>query len=86
MFDLLLTIGNYTGGQLHLPRLGFSLIYDLSTVVALASNVLQHVVCPVASDQACLAHFWHQKVRERLGLMQLGWLTMDDLTWNIIEM
>ena len=85
-FDLLLTIGEYTGGQLHLPGLGFSLIYDPGTVVALASNVLQHGVCPVAGEWACLAHFWHQKVGERLRLMQSRWLTMDDLTCNIIQM
>lgn len=83
-FDLLLTIGDYTGGRLHLPGLGFSLIYDPGTVVALAGNVLQHGVCPVAGDRACLAHFWHQKVGERLGVRQPGWVTMDDLTGNII--
>ena len=83
---MLLTIGDYTNGQLHLPGLRFSLIYNPGTVVALAGNVLQHGVCPLASDQACLAHFWHQKVRERLRLMQPGWVTMDNLTRNIIEM
>jgi len=83
-FDLLLTIGDYTGGRLHLPGLGFSLIYDPGTVVALAGNVLQHGVCPVAGDQACLAHFWHKKVGERLGVKQPKWVTIQDLTYNII--
>ena len=69
-FDLLLTIGHYTGGQFHLSELGFSLLYDPRTVVALAGNVLQHGVCPVASDRACLAHFWHRKVGERLGVKE----------------
>ena len=69
-FDLLLTIGHYTGGQFHLPGLGFSLLYDLGTVVALAGNVLQHELCPVAGDRACLAHFWHRKVGERLGVKE----------------
>lgn len=84
-FDLLLTIGRYTGGRLHLPGLGFSLIYDPGTVVALAGNVLQHGVCPVTGDRACLAHFWHHKVGERLGVMQPGWVTLDYLTEKIIE-
>jgi len=82
-FDLLLTIGDYTDSWIHLPGLGFSLIYDPGTIVALAGNVLQHGVCPVASDWACLAHFFHQKVRERLGVIQPGWVTLDDLTQNI---
>jgi hypothetical protein len=84
-FDLLLTIGNYAGGQLHLPRLGFSLIYNPGTVVALAGNVLQHGVCRVTSDWACLAHFWHHKVGERLGVMKPGWVTIDDLTRKMLE-
>jgi hypothetical protein len=82
---MLLTIGNYTGGQFHLPGLGFSLIYDLGTIVALASNVLQHSECPVAGDRSCLAHFWHHKVGERLGVMQPRWVTMEDLTQNILH-
>jgi len=82
-FDLLLTIGDYTNGQIHLPGLRFSLIYDPRTIVALAGNVLQHGVCPVAGDWACLAHFFHQKVGERLGVIQPGWVTLDDLTQNI---
>jgi hypothetical protein len=84
-FDLLLTIGNYTGGRLHLPGLGFSLIYDPGTVVALAGNVLQHGVCRVTGDRACLAHFWHHKVGERLGVMKPGWVTIDDLTRKMLE-
>jgi len=82
-FDLLLTIGDYTNSRIHLPGLGFSLIYDPRTVVALAGNVLQHGVCPIASDQAYLAHFFHQKVGERFGVIQPGWVMLDDLTWNI---
>jgi hypothetical protein len=78
--DLLLTIGQYTGGRFHLPGLGFSLIYNPGTVVALAGNVLQHGVCPVTGERACLAHFWHHKVAEKLGIMQPGWVTVDDLT------
>jgi len=82
-FNLLLTIGDYTDSWIHLPGLGFSLIYDPGTIVALASNVLQHGVCPIAGDWACLAHFFHQKVRERLGVIQPGWVMLDDLTQNI---
>jgi hypothetical protein len=78
--DLLLTIGRYTGGRFHLPGLGFSLIYNPGTVVALAGNVLQHGVCPVTGERACLAHFWHHKVAEKLSIMQPGWVTVDDLT------
>ena len=77
---MLLTIGRYTGGQFHLTRFGFSLLYDLGTVVALAGNVLQHGVCPVASDRACWAHFWHRKVGERLVVKKPQWVTMEDLT------
>jgi Oxygenase domain of the 2OGFeDO superfamily len=81
-FDLLLTIGNYKGGRCHLAGLGFSLVYDPGTVVALAGNVLQHGVCPVLGDRACLAHFWHKKVGERLGVKRPQWLTMADLIYN----
>ncbi|EDR03961.1 uncharacterized protein LACBIDRAFT_306265 [Laccaria bicolor S238N-H82] len=82
-FDLLLTIRNYTGGRCHLAGLGFSLVYDPGTVVALAGNVLQHGVCPVLGDRACLAHFWHKKVGERLGVKRPQWLTMADLIYNL---
>ena len=84
-FDLLLTIGHYTGGRFHLPGLGFSLLYDPGTVVALAGNVLQHGVCPVAGDRACLAYFWHRKVGERLGVKEPQWVTMEDLTQNLLS-
>ena len=84
-FNLLLTIGHYTGGWFHLPGLGFSLLYDLGTVVTLAGNVLQHGVCPVAGDRPCLAHFWHRKVGERLGVKEPQWVTMEDLTQNLLS-
>ena len=47
---MLVTIGNYTQGRLHLPGLSFSLIYDLGTLVAITGNIIAHGVCPMASE------------------------------------
>ena len=53
---MLVTIGNYSEGWLHLPGLGFSLVYNLGTLVAITGNILAHGVCHMAGEQACLAH------------------------------
>ena len=84
-FDMLVTIGNYSEGQLHLPGLGFSLVYNPRTLVAITGNILAHGVCPVAGERACLAHFWHRMVGERLGVEPPQWLTLQDLTDNILS-
>ena len=82
---MLVTIGDYSEGQLHLPGLGFSLVYNPATLVAIAGNILAHGVCPVAGEWACLAHFWHRKVGERLGVKEPQWVTMEDLTQNLLS-
>ena len=46
-FDMLVTIGDYSEGWLHLPGLGFSLIYNPGTLVAISGNILAHGVCPI---------------------------------------
>ena len=79
---MLVTISNYSEGRLHLPRLGFSLVYNPGTLVVIAGNILAHGVCPVACERAYLAHFWHRKVGERLGVEPPQWLTLQDLTDN----
>ncbi|EDR01065.1 uncharacterized protein LACBIDRAFT_312551 [Laccaria bicolor S238N-H82] len=85
-FDMLLTIGRYDQGQFYMSGLGFSLLYDPRTLVGLAGNVLPHGVCPVVSERACLAHFWHKKVGERLGVMPPQWQTIEKLTHTILAM
>ena len=84
-FDLLLTIGNYTHGRMNLPGLGFSLEYDPGTLVALAGNVLQHGVCPVNGNRACLAHFFHKAVGERLELKEPQWMTRNQYIASYME-
>ena len=85
-FDMLVTIGDYSEGRLHLPGLGFSLVYNPGTLVAIAGNILAHGVCSVAGERACLAHFWHRNVGERLGVEPPQWRTLQDLTENIHSM
>ncbi|PPQ79185.1 hypothetical protein CVT26_000457 [Gymnopilus dilepis] len=63
-FDLLLTLGSYTGGRFYLSDLGIAFQYDPGTIIANSGKVLKHEVPRVNGDRVCYAQYFHKLVLE----------------------
>ncbi|EIW84777.1 hypothetical protein CONPUDRAFT_49237, partial [Coniophora puteana RWD-64-598 SS2] len=61
-YDILLTVGRYTRGQLSLPALGLDLDYCPGTVVPFCGNVLRHGVPHCEGERICLAFYMREFV------------------------
>ena len=57
-YDILITMGQYTGMKFHLPSLNVALLYKPRNIITIAEKVLPHSVDPVESgDRVCFAWF-----------------------------
>ncbi|EIW75518.1 hypothetical protein CONPUDRAFT_65475, partial [Coniophora puteana RWD-64-598 SS2] len=72
-YDILLTVGRYTGGQLSLPALGIDLDYSPGTVVPLCGNILRHGVPHCEGERICLAYYMREAVHKWAGTGNAGW-------------
>ena len=63
-YDLITTVGHYTGGRFEVPGIGLCFRYDPGTIMGLCGKVLGHSVAAVDGDRFCLVQFFHRKVLE----------------------
>jgi hypothetical protein len=63
-YDLLATVGNYTGGRFEVPGIGLRFRYDPGTMMGLCGKALEHGVAEVDGDRFCVVQFFHRKVLE----------------------
>ena len=66
-YDLLATVGHYTGGRFEVPGIGLCFKYDPGTMMGICGKVLQHGVPEVDGDRFCVVQYFHRKV---LGVVQ----------------
>lgn len=76
--DILVTLGEYSGGIFKLPGTGMSFNYDPGTVIGLAGRVLQHGATS-PGNRVCLAYYMRQNVIDYLELPPPGWTNLRDL-------
>ena len=63
-YDLITTVGYYTGGRFEVPGIGLRFQYDSGTIMGLCGKVLGHSVAEVDGDRFCVVQYFHQKVLE----------------------
>lgn len=76
--DLLLSIGNYSGGRFHVPGLGYDLLYTSGTVIGVSGRVLMHGATS-SGERLCYAQWNKQNVLNSLDLPETRWVRIDDL-------
>ena len=85
-YDLIATVGNYTGGRFEVPGIGLRFRYDPGMMVGLCEKALEHGVAEVRGDWFCVVQFFHQKVLEVLRSDFVGsedgsrWMRVEDFT------
>ncbi|KDQ49042.1 hypothetical protein JAAARDRAFT_144021 [Jaapia argillacea MUCL 33604] len=67
-YDLLATVGPYTGAELELRGVGLRFAYASGTIVGLSGYVLKHGVSSCTGERVCYAYFMRSKVVSRLGI------------------
>ena len=72
-YDLLATVGPYSGAVFELPGLGIRLAYNSGTVIGLCGRLLRHGVSIANGERICLAYFMRQNVQRRLGSAMATW-------------
>lgn len=85
-YDLIATVGNYTGGRLEIPGIGLRFRYDPGTLIGICGKALEHGVAEVDGDRFCVVQFFHRKVLE-LGQSDISgcgesscWMRVQDFT------
>lgn len=73
-FDILTSVGPYSGAKLSLPDLNLELHYPSGSVVAFSGKLLQHAVSDCVGERACVAYYMRDKVHERLGVRAATWM------------
>src|SRR5271168_2301585 len=53
-YDLITTVGYYTGGRFEVPGIGLRFKYDPGTIMGLCGKVLGHSVAEVDGDRFCV--------------------------------
>lgn len=64
-FDILLGLGEYTGGRFELPNVGLRCQYDPGCVLAFSGKLLRHG-SDCEAQRACIAYFMRNNVQKRL--------------------
>jgi len=65
----LVTLGNFQGGELFLPRLNLRMSYQPGTIILLRGHILPHEVEDFSGGQRIsIAHFTHESLWQELGL------------------
>ena len=64
-FDILATVGNYTGACFEVPTLGVRFAYEPGTIVVLLSYLLEHGVSEVQGDRITIAGFHRPDVHKQ---------------------
>ena len=67
-FDLITTVGEYSGAQLILPDVGMQMEYASGTVVAFSGKRLRHEVTPHVGNRICIAQYMRKPVHRRVGV------------------
>ena len=85
-YDLITTVGYYTGGRFEVPGIGLRFGYDPGTMMGICGKVLEHGVAEVDGDRFCVVQFFHRKVLEFVqsdlavpGEFS-GWMRVQDFT------
>lgn len=73
-YDLLATIGQYSGAFMDLPSIGLRLAYGPGTVIGMGGKVIRHGVSDCDGDRVCLAYYMRDKVHERMGTEAATWM------------
>jgi hypothetical protein len=78
-YDLLTTVGPYSGSKMVLENLGLELKYESGTMVALLGKLIQHGTTEASGSRICLAQFMRDNVLERSGIVAPEWMTLQKL-------
>lgn len=72
-YDLLCSVGPYSGVDLELPGAGLRFEYNTGTAMFLCGRLLRHGVSAADGDRVCLAYYMRENVQKRLGSKFAGW-------------
>jgi len=70
--DVLASVGPYLAGWLHLPGLGYQMMYKSGTVVGLTGRVVLHGA-HANGQHACFAFYFCENVMKALGIPSPAW-------------
>lgn len=79
-YDLLATLGNYSGGRFELPGIGITLDYPPGTLVGICGKVLMHGVPEVNGSRVCIAHYMRDDVHDMLKIPAPSWMKVARYT------
>jgi len=70
-YDVLATMGQYSGMKFHLPSLNVAFSYTPETVIAIARKLLLHSIDSVeVGDRICFTWFFQEDVRKYLEMLE----------------
>lgn len=72
-YDLLCSVGPYTGADLEMPGAGLRFEYNTGTAVFLCGRLLRHGVSKADGDRVCIAYYMRENVQQRMGSKFAGW-------------
>jgi hypothetical protein len=78
-YDVLCSIGPYTGADLELANVGLTFQYNTGVVLAICGRMLRHGVSATQGDRMCLSYYMRENVQSRLGSKAAGWSYRHDL-------
>ena len=76
-FDLLTTIGPYSGSRLILQNLGLELQYESGTMVAVLGRIVRHGTTDCNGSRVCIAQYMRDNVLDRFGIDSPGFVTVS---------
>jgi hypothetical protein len=66
-YDIVTTLGDYTGGRFEVPAIGLRFKYDPGTMIGICGKALAHKVAEVEGDRFCLVQYFHRKVLDLIS-------------------
>jgi hypothetical protein len=76
--DLLVSVGNYTGGEFKVSGLGLTFWYRPGTVIGLLGRVVRHEAAAVGG-RLCFAQYLRETVLDTLLVPRPDWVKIQDL-------
>jgi RNA polymerase subunit RPABC4/transcription elongation factor Spt4 len=72
-YDMLVTIGPYTGTEIELPGINLQFAYETGTVFPLCRQILHHGVSEGQGDRVCIAYYMRENIQCCLNVKPVGW-------------
>ena len=86
-YDILATVGTYSGAVMEFPGVGIRLEYSPGTVVGISGKIVRHGVSDwdEGGERVCLASYLRTNVFRRLGVGMPHWSNWNRILAEVKE-